>query len=284
MKVEITHPEKILFPKGKITKKEVADYYAKVSRLMLPHIKNRPISMKRFPKGIKQEGFFQKNAPEGMPKWVKTAKVSREKGSMEMVLCNDKNTLIWLANQNCITPHIWLSKIDKPQYPDRMVFDLDPPPRKGFATVVEAALLLRDILQKKYQLKAFVTTTGSRGLHVVVPIKRKHKFAEVSKFARQVAQILIDTDPKKYTLHQRKEKRKGRLYIDIMRNGKGQTVMAPYSLRPKEGAPVATPLSWDELKNRSLRADSFTIHTIGTRLKKNPWAGMERSAKTLVLK
>lgn len=285
MKVEITHPDKVLFPKEKITKKELADYYGKVSKLMLPHIKDRPISMKRYPRGITQPGFFQKNAPQGMPKWVKTATVQRqEKETTEMVLCNDKASLVWLANQNCITPHIWLSRIDKPQYPDRLVFDLDPPPRKGFAAIVEGALLLRDILQKKYKLKAFVTTTGSKGLHVVVPIKRKHRFDEVRKFAKQVAEMLVVADPKKYTTHIRKEQRKGRLYIDVMRNGKGQTVMAPYAVRPKDGAPVATPLSWDELKSPSLRADSFNIRNIGKRLSKNPWAGMDRSAKTLVLK
>jgi len=280
--VEITHPDKVLFPKGKITKRELAEYYRDVSRLMLPLIKDRPISMKRFPKGIKGEGFFQKNAPEGMPSFVKTAKVKRrEKEAIHMILCQEKATLIWLANQNCITPHIWLSRIDKPDLPDRMIFDLDPPPRKGFDAVVEAALLLREVLEKKKKLKAFVTTTGSKGLHVVVPIKRKKHFDEVRAYAREIAKALAEAYPKKYTIESRKEKRRGRLYIDVMRNGPGQTVVAPYSVRPLEGAPIATPLAWSELKDKKLRSNTFNIHNIRPRLKKNPWASLERSAKTL---
>ncbi len=281
---EITHPDKVLFPKGKITKQEMANYYAKVARLMLPLIKDRPISMKRYPQGIKKVGFFQKNAPEGMPSWVKTAKVSRKEGeSIHMILCNDKATLLWLANQNCITPHIWLSRIDKPTLPDRMIFDLDPPTGKGFRAVVVGALLLRQILEKEYKLKSFVTTTGSKGLHIVVPIKRKHKFDEVRRYAKEIAEKMVEADPKKYTTAARKDKRRGRLYIDVLRNGKGQTVMAPYAVRPFEGAPVAVPLSWDELKNPSLRSDSFNIRNIGGRLTKNPWSGMDRNAKTLAL-
>jgi len=278
--VEITHPDKVLFSKGKITKQELAEYYRDVSSLMLPHIKDRPISMKRFPRGIKEEGFFQKNAPEGMPSWVKTATVKRkEKESIQMILCQEKATLIWLANQNCITPHIWLSKIDKPDLPDRMIFDLDPPPRKGFAAVVEGALMLREILEKEHKLKTFVTTTGSKGLHVVVPIKRKLHFDDVRRFARDIAQTLVETDPKKFTTEARKEKRKGRLYIDTMRNGRGQTVMAPYSVRPLEGAPIAMPLFWEELKDKSLRSDTYNIRNFRKRGKKNPWAGMDRNAK-----
>ncbi|MDN3507068.1 MAG: non-homologous end-joining DNA ligase [Simkaniaceae bacterium] len=274
MKVEITHPDKVLFPKEKITKKELADYYAAAARLMVPHLKNRPISMKRYPKGIKQPGFFQKNAPQGLPSWIKTAQNN-------MILCNDKNTLLWLANQNCITPHIWLSRVDKPDYPDRLIFDLDPPQRKPFASVVEAALLLRKILEKKYKLKTFVMTTGSKGLHVVVPIKRTRTFDEVRSFAKEVAEELASEDPKKFTTAMRKEKRRGRIYIDVMRNAHGATAVAPYSVRPKEDAPIATPITWAELKNPELRSDTYSIQNIKPRLRRNPWARIEASAKTL---
>ncbi|NGX27791.1 MAG: hypothetical protein K940chlam6_01729 [Chlamydiae bacterium] len=284
MKVEITHPDKVLFPKGKITKKEMADYYGSVARLMVPLIKNRPISMKRYPRGIKGEGFFQKNAPQGMPSWVKTVKVSRkEKGAIQMILCNDKNTLLWLANQNCIAPHIWLSRIDKPDHPDRLIFDLDPPARKEFSGVVEAAFALRDILEKQHKLKTFVMTTGSKGLHVVVPLKRTRTFDQVRGFARDIAEELAEKEPKKYTTAARKEKRRGRLYLDVMRNSKGATAVAPYSVRPKEGAPIATPISWAELKDSSLRSDSFNIRNIQKRLRKNPWVGMDHAAKTLAV-
>lgn len=279
--VEITHPDRVLFSKGKITKQDLADYYEKVARLMIPLIKDRPISMKRYPAGIGKEGFFQKNAPEGMPAFVKTAKVGRiERSPIHMILCNDKKTLLWMANMSCITPHIWLSKVDKPDHPDRLVFDLDPPPRKGFSIVKEGALLLREILEHDYKLKPFVMTTGSKGLHVVVPIKRKHTYDEVRAFAKEVSQALVEEDPKKYTLEVRKEKRKGRLFVDILRNSKTATVVAPYAVRPLPGGPIATPLTWDELK-RADRSGLYTIKTIGPRLKKNPWLGMDRSAKTL---
>ncbi len=282
MKVTITHPDKLLFPKSKISKKEMADYYQKISKRMLPLIKDRPISMKRYPQGITGLGFFQKNAPEGHPNWLKTARVGREgKGAIQMVLCNDLATLTWLANQNCITPHIWLSRIDKPRTPDRLIFDLDPPPKAGFKSVVEGAKALKELLEKKLKLKAFVNTTGSKGLHVVVPIKREFDFNEVRHFARQVAMMLVKSNPKKYTLEARKEKRRGRLYIDVVRNAFGQTVVAPYAVRALEGAPVATPIFWEELNNPSLKSNSFTIRTIKGRLKKNPWAQLERSSKSL---
>lgn len=259
-KVEITHPDKVLFPRGKITKQEVADYYARVASKMIPLIKDRPISMKRYPNGIKKEGFFQKNAPQGTPSWVKTVKVKRkEGGSIDMILCNDKATLMWMVNQNCITPHIWLSKYDKPDQPDRMVFDLDPPPRKAFSDVAEAALRLREILQTKYRLKASVMLTGSKGLHVVVSLKRKAHFDEVRAKARLIAENLVEEDSKKYTVEARKEKRKGRIYIDIMRNSKGATVVAPYALRPLEGGPIATPITWETLKRGKVRSDTYTL-------------------------
>ncbi|MBS0629649.1 MAG: non-homologous end-joining DNA ligase [Verrucomicrobia bacterium] len=282
MKASLSHPDKLLFPKSKITKQQLWDYYEKVAKLMLPLIKNRPISMKRYPEGIKGEGFFQKNAPQGTPDWVKTVEVKREeRDKIDMILCNDKSTLLWLANLDCITPHIWLSKIDKPDFPDRLVFDLDPPPKKGFAIVVEAALLLKEILEKKYKLKTFVTTTGSKGLHVVVPIKRTRHFDEARAFARQIAEHLVELEPQKYTTESRLAKRRGRLYIDTVRNAKGQTVMAPYAVRPIEGAPVAAPLFWKELEEKGLKSTSFNIHNIDKRLKKNPWAGIARAAKTL---
>lgn len=281
-KGEITHPDKVLFPKGKITKKELVDYYRKVATKILPLIKDRPISMKRYPSGIREEGFFQKNASEGTPDWVKTVKVKKkEGGAIEMILCNDKDTLLWLANQNCITPHIWLSRYDKPNHPDRMVFDLDSPPRKPFSEIVEGALALKKILEKQYKLKAYVTTTGSRGLHVVVPIKRTRTFEKVRSFAKKIAEELVEENPKKYTTAARKEKRRGKLYIDTMRNAPKQTVMAPFAVRPREGAPIATPISWQELKNTSLRSDTYTIRNFKERKGKNPWSRIDQNAKTL---
>lgn len=282
-KIEITHPDRILFPKAKLTKLDLATYYEKAAPLMLPLIKNRPISMKRYPEGIAKEGFFQKNAPKGAPKFLKTAKVGRqEKSPIQMIVCNDLATLLWMANMSCITPHIWLSKIDKPNLPDRMIFDLDPPTPSRFSLAKEGAFLLREILEKEYKLKPFVMTTGAKGLHVVVPIKRKYPFDKVRALAKEIAERLCEEDPKKFTTQLRKEKRKGRLFVDILRNAKTATVVAPYAVRPLPKAPIATPLSWEELKKAD-RSDLYTIATIARRLKKNPWQGIERSAKSLAL-
>ena len=282
--VKISHPKKILFPKEKISKEEVALYYLKVAKRMLPLIKDRPISMHRFPKGIKNGGFFQKQAPETLPKWIKTTKVRREdKEAIAMILCKDKETLLWLANQNCITPHIFLSKMGALDLPDRVIFDLDPfSSKKDFSTVVEAALGLRKILEKEMKLKAFVMTTGSKGIHVVVPIlQKKYSFEKTRAFAHLVAEKLVKQNPKKFTLEMRKDKRKGRVYIDTLRNGFAQTSVAPYALRALDGAPVATPLFWKELQDKKLRPDLYTLRTIHLRLRKNPWAGMERARKSL---
>jgi len=282
MKVEITHKDKLLFPKDKISKEDLAKYYARVAKQMLPLIRDRPISMLRFPDGINKIGFFQKRAPETTPKWIRTAKVKRKtEGPIPMILCQEKDALIWLANQNCITPHIWLSKIDKPDLPDRMIFDLDPPTKKEFPAVVEAALLLKEILEKKTKCKAFVMTTGSKGLHVVVPIQRKLPFDALRAIARQIAEELVKKDPKKFTMETRKNKRRGRVYIDVLRNGFAQTSVAPYAVRALPGAPVATPLFWKELQDKKLRSDFYTLRTIGARLQKNPWKGIEKSAKSV---
>ncbi len=195
-----------------------------------------------------------------------------------MILCEGKETLLWLANQNCITPHIWLSKMDKPDLPDRMIFDLDPPTAKQFPIAVEGALYLRKIIETHGKLKAFVMTTGSKGLHVVVPIQRKHSFDHVRSMAYEIAKRLALEHPEKFTLEIRKNKRKGRVYIDTLRNGFAQTTVAPYAIRAIHGAPIATPLFWEELKDKNLRPNSYTLRNISSRLKKNPWAGIEKRA------
>lgn len=282
--IEITHENKLLFPKSKITKKDLALYYQDVSEYMLPLIKDRPISLHRFPQGIGEEGFFQKNVPEGHPAWVKTVKVHRqEKESIQMVLCNHAATLLWLVNQNCITPHIWLSRIDRPEHPDRLIFDLDPPPKKGFEVVVKAAQTLREVLEEELHLPTFVNTTGSKGLHLVVPIKREWDFEKTRHFAHGIAELLVKRYPDEYTIETRKDKRRGRVYIDTIRNAYGQTVVAPYAVRAIEGAPIATPLHWEELKNKKLNSQFFHIGNIRKRLSsfKNPWALIEKKSCSL---
>jgi bifunctional non-homologous end joining protein LigD len=188
MKVEITNPNKILFPKSKITKEEFVDYYKFIAKKMLPLIKDRPISMQRFPGGINGIVFFQKNVFEYFPSWIKTVSVKRKnKENIKMALCNDRDSLLYLANQVCV-PHVWLSRKDKLDYPDRMIFDLDPP-KDDFPSVVKASLDLKKMLDE-LKLPSFVMTTGSKGLHVVIPIKREKKFDEVRHFARKIAENL----------------------------------------------------------------------------------------------
>ncbi len=279
--VEITHKDKILFPKDKISKEELARYHLKVSKRMLPLIHDRPISLYRFPQGIQGPGFFQKRAPEHIPPWMRTARVTRKtKEPFPMILCQQAASLLWLANQNCITAHIWLSKIDKPNIPDRMIFDLDPPTQKEFFASVEGARILKGIIEKM-KLKAFIMTTGSKGLHVVVPIQRKYPFERVRAIARFIAEQVVKMDPQKFTLETRKNQRRGRVYIDVLRNGFAQTTVAPYSVRALVGAPVAVPLSWEELNDRKLRSNFYTLRTIDVRLKKDPWKGIEKAARPL---
>lgn len=280
MKVEITHPDKVLFPKDKVTKADLVKYYELAAKRMLPLMKDRPISMKRYPNGIKKEGFVQKSVSDYFPKWIKTALVGRKgKSAIKMVLCNDKDTLKYLANQACIAPHIWLSRKDALDCPDRMIFDLDPP-GKNFALVLEAARDLREVLEKQCKLKAFVMTTGSKGLHVVVPIKRKHTFDEVRNCAKAIAAILVEKKPGKYTLNPRKTARGRKLFIDYMRNGYAQTSVAPYAVRALDGSPIATPITWREVTS-SLTAQKYHLKNIRKRLSKDPWSGMQRSAKSL---
>jgi len=280
MKVEITNKEKVFFPKDQITKGDLIKYYEAVASRMLPLIKDRPISMKRYPDGIKKGGFVQKEVSDYFPSWLKTKGVKKEEGVVKMVLCNTKDALRYLVNQACITPHIWQSRVPSLKQPTRVVFDLDPP-GKDFKTVIEAAKHLREILEHDFKMKTFVMTTGSKGLHVVVPIKAVHTFEEVRDFAKGVGKIMVDEEPTLYTLNPRKSGRKSKLFIDYLRNGYGQTAVAPYAVRALDGAPVAMPIAWGEVTSR-LSPQTFTLKMIKRRLSKaDPWKGMERSAREL---
>jgi bifunctional non-homologous end joining protein LigD len=283
MKVEITHQDKILFPKDKITKGDLIAYYGQVSQRMLPLIKDRPVSMERYPDGIGEKGFIQKQVSSYFPKWIKTKSVGRKEGTpIQMLVCNTKDTLLYVANQDCITPHIWQSTLEDLKKPTRMVFDLDPP-GKNFAEVIAAAKDLRDILEGDYRLKAFVMTTGSKGLHVVVPIRKGPTFEEVRAFAKEVGSILAEELPAKYTLNPRKTSRRGKIFIDYMRNGYAQTAVAPYAVRALPGAPIAIPLAWKEFTSR-LTAQSYTLKNCGKRLsKEDPWAGFNHGVPLISL-
>lgn len=279
--VKITHGQNILFPQTGITKNELINYYLHIAPTMIPYIKNRPITMHRFTKGIEKEGFFQKNVSEYFPRWIKRVTIAKkEDGVVNYAVCNNAATLVYLANQLCITPHIWLSKIDKLNFPDRMIFDLDPS-TKHFAPIIFTAKKLKNILEK-LGLKTFVMTTGSRGLHIVVALDRKNNFDFVRKFAKDVAAILVNKYPKIVTSEIRKIKRGRKIFIDTYRNSFAQTSVAPYAVRAKKGAPVATPIEWREV-NSKLKPDKYTIKNIFKRLgqKDDPWKHINKFPCTL---
>lgn len=232
--------------------------------------------MQRFPDGIDGETFFQKDVPDYFPDWIRTAKVKKEDGSLHMVIAEEAATLVYLANQASITPHVWLSRIDRPHRPDRLIFDFDPSV-DDFGSVRDAARGMRDLLEET-GLVPFVMTTGSRGLHVTVPLDRSGDFDAARGFARRCAELLVARRPDDLTVEQRKAKRGDRVYIDTMRNAYAQTAVAPYSVRARPGAPVATPLGWDEVGRA--RPDGYTISNLFRRLarKDDPWAGIDREA------
>ncbi|NGX49241.1 MAG: hypothetical protein K940chlam5_00837 [Candidatus Anoxychlamydiales bacterium] len=264
--VDITNKEKILFPRSKITKEEYVLYYKKIAKKILPFIKDRPLTLKRFPNGIQGEKFFQKKVMDYYPKWIKTISVKREgKTPIKMPVITNLDSLLYIANQ-VGELHPWLSKIDKLDYPDRLIFDLDPE-KNNFSKVIDAAKDLKKLLDT-LKLPSFLMTTGSKGLHIIVPIKREKTFDEIRAFAKKVATYLTTSYPAKYTIETRKDKRKKRVFIDYLRNAFAQTAVSAYSIRAIESAPIATPITFQEL-NKNLNAQTFNVRNIFKR-SKNP--------------
>jgi bifunctional non-homologous end joining protein LigD len=280
--VELTHPDKQLFPGDGITKADLASYYERVSEWMLPHVKGRPISMLRFPDGIDGEGFFHKNVPDHYPNWIRRIEVDKRGGTVVHAVVCDAKTLVYLVGQNMITPHVWLSRADRVRQPDRIVFDLDPAPGADFAAVRRAARwtgeLLRDV-----GLEPFAQVTGSKGIHVWTPLRRRATFADVRPFAGDVAALLAARHPDDLTTEMRKAEREGRILVDVMRNAYAQTAVPPYAVRPRPGAPVATPISWEELSDSRLRPDRWTVNNVRRRLraKGDAWADIASFARGL---
>lgn len=279
--VEVTSRDKVLFPDAGVTKGEMIDYYREVADRMVPYLEERPLVMQRFPDGIDAEGFYQKNAPDHFPDWIETVTVEKEGGTVDHVVCGNAATLVYLANQGVITPHVWLSRIDRLDHPDRMIFDLDPPD-DDFGIVREAARELRDLLDE-LGLAAWPMTTGGRGLHLIVPLDRSEPFDAVRDFAHRVADRLAERHPERFTTATRKDKRRGRLFLDYLRNAYAQTGVPPYAVRPRPGAPVAVPLDWDEVDDPDLRGNRYTIENVLQRIarKDDPWKGLMRHARSL---
>jgi bifunctional non-homologous end joining protein LigD len=270
--IAVTNPEKVFFPEDGLTKGDLISYYLDVAETMLPHMRGRPISMERFPEGIGEEGFYQKEVPPYFPDWVDRVSVDlKDDRSQFQVVCEKAATLVFLADQGCITPHTWLSRRERLDCPDKMIFDLDPP-GEDFEPVRRAAFLLKEFADD-LGMPSFVMTTGSHGLHVVIPLDASQDFDAVRAFAQAMAESLASRHAAGLTTEIRKEKRRGRIFLDTLRNAYGQTSVPPYAVRPRPGAPVATPLSWDELHDTSLHARTYTLRNIRERLEQrgDPW-------------
>jgi bifunctional non-homologous end joining protein LigD len=248
-RAHLTNPDRVLFPDDGITKADLAEYYEAVAPVLVPHLRNRPFTMKRYRDGIAGEGFFQKQAPKGMPRWIRTRQFRtyrREGGSrlVDFPLVNSRDALLWMVQMHCIDMNAWYSRVDKPHRPDFVLFDLDPPDG-GFALAVRVAHLVREALEE-LGLRSYVKTSGADGIHVLVPIARRSTFEKTYEFAGRVSRSLEERHPGLVTTEWLKRKRSGVL-VDHRQNGWGKTIASVYSVRPRPGAPVSTPLRWEEL-------------------------------------
>ena len=279
--IEVSHPDKPMFPEDGITKAELVGYYARIAEVMVPHIRDRPLTQHQFPGGIGKGGFWRKQIAEHFPPWIGRVDVETHDGTQQQILANEPAALPYIANQNCVTPHVWTSRADDLWRPDQVIFDLDPEGDEDFPAVRSGARALRRILAE-IGLAAFVKTTGSKGLHVVTPIRRSAGYDRVLEFARRVGERLVESDPDRFTPEFRKNKRDGRIFVDVLRNRYGQTAVPPYAVRARAGAPVATPLDWDELGSLK-NARRYTVRNVFRRLgrRPDPWAGMSRRARAL---
>jgi bifunctional non-homologous end joining protein LigD len=260
----ITHPDKVLFPGDGITKGELASYYEVIAPSMLPHLRGRPITMERYHRGIGEPGFFQKDVSKGSPEWLERVEVPKKDGTVHHPIVGDTRSLIWLANQNSITPHVWTSRAPNLYKPDICVFDLDPSEDQPHI-LRGAALALRDLLNE-LSLTSWVKTSGSKGFHIVVPLDGKAGFDEVATFAHAVATVLVSRDAKHLTQEFSKADRGRRILVDTARNGYSATFAAAYAVRAKAGAPVSAPCTWEEVEYGGIGPQSFTLRTMAARV------------------
>jgi bifunctional non-homologous end joining protein LigD len=270
----ITHPEKILFPDDGITKGELASYYEAIAPLMLPHVRGRPVTMERYHRGIGAPGFFQKDVSKGFPDWLERVEVPKKGGTVHHPLACDTRSLLWLANQNSITPHVWISRVPDLDHPDICVFDLDPSEDRP-DDLRDAAFMLRDVLLE-LGLKSWVKTSGSKGFHIVVPLDQQDDYGEVAGFAHRVGSLMVRRDPHRLTQEFSKADRGGRILVDTGRNGYSATFAAAYAVRAKPHAPVSAPCTWDEVESGVATPQAFTLRTMAARIAAvgEVWEGM----------
>lgn len=278
-KVEFTNLDKILFPKLQITKAQVIEYYIKTAPKILNILTDRPIVLTRFPNGIDKEGFYEKDAPQGTPSWVKTVKIYSEtvKRDVHYILCNDLDTLIWLANLAAIEIHMPFSKADSREKPDFVFFDIDPEPPVAYEEAATVTLLLKEKLDK-LGLKSYVKTSGKKGLHVLIPILREYTFRDTRAFVHEIGQQLA----KKHEIvvsEYSETKKSGKVFVDYLQNSHGRTMVCPYSLRVTPEATVSTPLDWAEVK-KGIKPAEFNILSVVKR-EKDPWKGILENKQRL---
>jgi DNA ligase D len=277
-RIRLSSPDKVLFPEDGVTKRDVAEYYAEIGEAIVPHLRNRPFTLKRYPDGIYGPPYFHKQAPKGKPAWIPTRQFrtwprAGESRLVDFTLVNEPAALAWMVQMNCIDMNAWYSRVDKPERPDYVVFDLDPPEaRNGFVQAIKVAHLVREALEA-LELGSYVKTSGADGIHVLVPIARRYSFPETYELAELVSRRLEAENPGLVTTEWLKKKRRGVL-VDHRQNGHGKTIASAYSVRPKPGAPVSTPLRWEELSEK-VRPRDFgrrealeRVQALGTALKK----------------
>jgi len=277
----ITHPEKVLFPDDGITKGDLAAYYEAVAAVMLPHLRGRPVTMERYPAGIGEKGFWQKDVSKGFPAWLQRVEVPKKGGVVHHPVVTDTRSLLWMTNQNTITQHVWTSRLPRLDHPDLCVFDLDPSTDDA-AAVRAAAIGLRDLLAE-LALPSWIKTSGSKGFHIVVPLDGKTPIGAVARFANAVGTVFVSLAADRLTQEFSKADRGGRIYVDTGRNGYGATFAAAYTVRAKRGAPVSAPCTWEEVERGEVNPRTFTLRSMPDRLAKvgDLWAGMRRRGRSL---
>jgi bifunctional non-homologous end joining protein LigD len=281
----ITHPDKVLFPpergQAAITKGELASYYETIAPLLIAHVRGRPVTMERYPAGITAKGFIQKDVSKGFPAWLERIEVPKKGGTVHHPLITDLRSLLWVTNQNSITPHVWTSRLPDLQHPDLCVFDLDP--AVDDAEVLRAAALaLRDLLDE-LGLPSWVKTSGSKGFHIVVPLDRQSDFGEVARFAHAVGAELVRRDAAHLTQEFHKTDRAGRILVDTARNGHGATFAAAYAVRARPGAPVSAPCTWAEIERGDVSPQTFNLRNMVSRVAQagDLWKDMRRRRRSL---
>lgn len=278
----ITHPEKVLFPDDGITKGELAAYYEAIAPVMLPHLRARPVTMERYPTGIDKKGFWQKDVSKGFPEWLERVDVPKKDGTVHYPLVANTAALLWVANQNTITLHVWTARAPELYHPDVCVFDFDPPRDDEPEAVRAAALALRDLLNE-LGLPSWVKTSGSKGFHILVPLDGKSTTDEVARFAHTVGTVMVKRDPDHLTQEFSKADRGERILVDTGRNGYSATFAAAYTVRAKAGAPVSAPCTWDEIERGDVAPRTFTLRTMAERVAKvgDLWSDLRRRQRSL---